>query len=110
MSVTLRRHAVLQVIAVQTQGALDTQGRPSFNTAYNLNARVIREDSTIRAASGESIKTFVTCYISGDQSPMPKNDDLITFVDGVVGIVVERIDGKTLGDVLDHVQLKLREK
>lgn len=111
MSITLKRHGVLQSVSVEAVSGLDGQGKPSYGTAVVIQARVVREDSTVAKGDGSEIKTVATLWIDAEQSPFPDQEYRITLADGLIGIVAERVDSRGIqsGDV-DHVRIKVREE
>lgn len=110
MSVTLKRHGTLQTVQVLAYASVDGQGKPTYAASVNISGRVVREDVVVRAANGEDIRTVATVWVDGAQSPLPKVDDKLQLADGLVGIVVERVDGRTIQDVLDNVRVRIREQ
>lgn len=114
MTVTLARHAPLESVSVQRPVAVSKsrgQGKPSYGTASVIQARVDREEDSVRALSGPDIRTFATLWVAGDQTVLPDVDDRLTLSDGTVGIVVAREVQRTIqSNALDHVELKVREE
>lgn len=110
MSVTLLRHGKLQSVTVKAAGSLDAQGIPTYGASQVIAGRVVRKNEEIRLPTGESVKVAVTAWFAGSASPLPVLNDQLTFADGLVGIVVERHDNRTLQDALDHVRVRCREE
>lgn len=108
MSVLLKRHAELETVTVEPYLTVDGQGKPSYDTAAEIVGRVVREDDVARTREGDEIKSVATVWVDGEQSPLPVYNDRVT-VTGLVGIVVEHVERRTLRNVLDHVRVKLRE-
>lgn len=109
MSITLDR-AVKEIIMLAADNGVDEQGMPVYLTPVAIEGRVVRGDEVVRLANGSEIKTFVTAWIDSAQVPLPSTDDRIVLASGLIGIVVERTEGKTLQGVLDHVRIKAREE
>lgn len=110
MSETLKRHSKLETVGVQAQTGYDDQGKPSYGASAVIQARVVRGDTIVRANNGEDVRTIATIWIDGEASPLPATDAKLTCADGLVGIVVERMDGRSLqADELDHVRVRIRE-
>lgn len=102
-------NAVLETVVVNPPASTDNQGLPTYGASVNIQARVVREEAVVRMPSGEDVRTAVTIWVPGTQSLMPVMDAKLTCLDGLVGIVVERKDGKTLANDLDHVRVRIRE-
>lgn len=106
MSVLLRRHATLETVAVQEPTGIDGQGKPSYGAASDVLGRVVHEDTVARGSQGEEVKAVATIWISGAQSPLPAENWRVT-TSAMVGIVVERQEGRVLAGAVDHVRVKL---
>lgn len=110
MSVTLQSHGAMETVGVQAQTGYDDQGKPSYGVSAPIQARVVRGDTIVRVNNGEDVLTVATLWVDGEESPLPTTDAKITCADGLVGIVVERMDGRSLqADELDHVRVRIRE-
>lgn len=109
--ISLQRGSKLQTVQVELPTTLDDQGKQSYAAKAPVDGRVIRGDDIARLPSGEEIKTIATIWIDAAQSPLPVPDARLTCEDGLVGIVVERMDGRSLqGGALDHVRVRIREE
>ena len=109
MSVGLQL-ATLEDVVVEPQTGLDGQGKPTYGTSSLVKGRVVGETKVIRRGSGSEIETFATIWIAGDQVPLPLQEDRLTLVSGLVGIVVERLEGRRLSNVLNHIRIRLRKE
>lgn len=110
MSATLQRHSKLEIVEVAPQSGSDDQGKPSYAAPASILARVVRGDTIVRVNNGEDVRTVATIWVDGEQVPLPQMDDKLTCEDGLIGIVVERMDGRSLQfDELDHVRVRIRE-
>ena len=109
MSVLLNRHATLETVSIEALSGMGEQGEPTYGTSVDVEGRVVLEDSVARNAAGEEVKSFASVWIGSAQEIFPGEGDRVT-VSGLVGIVVEREEGRTLKNVVDHVMVKLREE
>jgi len=109
MSVILERHATLETVALEIASGVDGQGKPAYAAAVSVDARVVRMADVARTVTGTEIRTFATVLIPGGQGTFAGENDRVTTADGLVGIVVEREDGRRINGTLDYVALKLRE-
>jgi hypothetical protein len=108
--IALSRTAVLETFELEVNNGMDDQGKPNYDSPVAVDGRVVREDSVARLPNGAEVRTSVTVWCNGTEPLLPTTDDRVSFSDGLVGIVVERVDGKTLSGVLDHVRIKAREE
>lgn len=106
MSVLLRRHAGLEMVAVEEPAGIDGQGKPSYGASSDILGRVVCEDTVARASQGEEVKAVATIWIDGAQDPLPEENWRVT-TSAMVGIVVERQEGRVLAGAVDHVRVKL---
>lgn len=110
MSVRLARGEGVEVISLEQMLTVSKQGKPSYDSPIDLDARVVREDALVKLGNGSEVRTTVTLWLEGSQTPLPRNQDRITTADGLVGIVVEVLQRKRLDGSLDHVRARLREQ
>lgn len=99
----------LEEIEVEAVAGIDGQGAPLYDSPILAHARVTRQESTVRGASGEEVQTSVTMWIDGGEAILPEVDARITRANGWMGIVVVRQDGTSLGGTVEYVRLQLRE-
>lgn len=115
MSVSLKRHARLETVSVARITGVDGQGKPAYAAAVDVQARVVRKDEVVRSVvqmlrPGDETKIVATVYVDAEQALLPEANDRLTLADGLVGIVVERKDSKSVTGGLDHVRVKIREQ
>ncbi len=109
MSVFLKRHATLETMSLEEESGVDGQGMPSYASAVDIDAFVVRSDEVVRTINGEEVKVFATAHVDAEQSVLPEFNHRVTLADGTVAIVVMREDVKNLQrGAVDHVELKLR--
>jgi hypothetical protein len=108
----LRSSTRLQAISIQLFASLDGQGKPSYGSAATVYGRVIRKTEVVRLPSGEEVRLVAAAWIDGNAVRIPNVNDRITLADGLVGIVLDRTDGRSLSNpkVLDHVHIRIREE
>lgn len=106
----LARDGGTEVVQVELRAGIDGQGKPGYDSPIDVDARVIIHSEVIRQPSGSEQRVIATVWIDGAQSTLPTMDDRIATAQGLVGIVVDRLDGRSLSGVLDHVRLKIREE
>jgi hypothetical protein len=110
VSVILSREAALETFELEVNNGMDDQGKPNYDSPVAVDGRVVREDTVVRMPSGAEVRSAVTAWIDGEEPKQPTTDDRVTFASGFVGIVIEVYEGRTLGGVLDHVRIKVREQ
>jgi len=108
MSTVIRRS--LETVSLEVLTGVDGQGKPTYATAVNVQARTVREDMMVKLGNGSEVRTSATLWFEASTSPMPGEQDRLTLLDGLKGIVVEVMVGKALGGKIDHVRLKIREE
>lgn len=105
----LRQQLGVEAIALEKVAGVDGQGMPSYATAVGIEGRTVREDAVVQVANGDVVRTFITSWIDASQSPLPEDQDRVTFSDATVGIVVEVLQRKTLAGVLEHVRIRAKK-
>jgi len=109
MTVTLSRRVQLETVEIEVYAGRDGQGMASYDSAVEIEARVVREDAVVMISGGTEVKTVLTLWVPGDQSPLPGDQDRITY-ESEAYVVVDRKEGKTLKGVIDHVRAQCREE
>jgi len=101
-----------ETVQGQAPTGVNEAGKPTYGSQTAFKARVVREEKVARLADGSEIATMATLWEDalGSQSVIPVEEWRLTLSDGLIGIVVERMEGRTLGGVLDHVRLRLRRE
>jgi len=101
-----------ETVQAQAPTGFDETGKPTYGSNQSFKARVVREEKVARLADGSEIATMATLWedARGSQSVIPVEEWRLTLSDGLVGIVVERMEGRSLAGVLDHVRLRLRRE
>lgn len=99
-----------ETLTLEQRTGVDGQGKPAYGSPMDVEGRAVRETDVARTGTGSEVRTIATVWLVGTTTPLPVHEDRITLADGLTGIVVERVDGKTLGGVLDHIRLMLREE
>lgn len=111
MTITLKRHAPLEEIQVETLTGVDGQGKPEYDSPVTIDAYVEHEDRVLRLVGGEEIEVKATVWVDGAQDVLPAHSARLTLENGLVGIVVERVDARTIqSNTVDHVRLFLRKE
>lgn len=116
MSQLLRSARSLQLMLIEQQSGVDAQGKPQYSEGATVSGRVVVKDDVTRGgmttgAVGEEVATMATIWIDALEEIVPCHGDRITTEDGLVGIVVEKKESRTIAsDALDHVRVKLRKE
>jgi hypothetical protein len=99
----------LEAILWEAAIGLDGQGMPLYDSAVDLEARVVQEDMVGRMANGTEVRTTLTCWLPNHEAPLPAHDDRLVIREKDY-LVVERAEGRRLDGALDHVRLRCREE
>lgn len=110
MSVTVERHATLSAVVLNAQTGIDAQGKPTYGANQNLTGRAVRVDSAVHLPSGQEVTAVATVWFPKTTTPVPALDDKLTLADGLVGIVVEKVQAKGLQSGAEgDIRVKIRE-
>lgn len=109
--IALSRGVGFETVQTQSPSGVDGQGKPTYAAVVAIKARVVREDKTVRKPDGSEIVSVATIWIDVGQPALPLEQWRLTLVEGLVGIVVERMEGRNLSKgALDHVRLRMRRE
>lgn len=109
MSVILERGSQLEDVSLEVLSGLNGQGKPTYQTAVTVRARVVPGDNVVRNSAGDDVNTIATVWIPASEAVLPRFNDRITTAGGLVGIVVERMERRTVQTgVLDHVRVRIK--
>lgn len=110
MSIALLRHAKLEDVVVEQVGALDRQGMPSYSAPVTIQARVIREDVLVPGPAGQEVTTALTLWIPSSQTPVPRENDRITYRNRTyIGVELE-VPKYIRSGMVSHSRLRCREE
>ena len=99
-----------ETVQAQAPSGVDGQGKPSYGAQVAFKARVVREEKVARLGDGSEIVTVATLWEDAGQPVLPVEEWRLTLTGGLVGIVVERNEGRNLSGVLDHVRMRIRRE
>lgn len=107
--VILDRHLKLETVQVEEFSAVDGQGKPSYTSPVDVEARVIRQDKLVVLADGSQITTQLTVWFPGGTTPLLDNRDRVTF-SGELFIVMQTKDVKDRDAQLAHRRVRCRRE
>jgi len=107
-SILVGRHATTTVELEEWAGS-DGQGKPTYDSPVEITVRIRYRASSIIDGDGTRVSTSVMAWVPADQTPMPEEDDRITWNDSTF-IVVEVKDVLDLGGDLQFRKIKCREE
>ena len=108
-SVTLARHLTLETMQVEEMTGLDGQGKPSYNTPVDVDARITREDKLSMRADGSYVKTNLTAWVPADAAIIPDEQYRVTYAS--IAFIVEMVkDVKNRNAELVHRRLRCRRE
>lgn len=98
-------------VQAEATAALDIQGKPGYVAQVTIKARVVRGESVVRKPDGSETVAIAELWVDVTQPALPLEEWRLTMPsDGLVGIVIERLERRTLTGVVDHIKLKLRRE
>ena len=111
MSVLLKRAANLETIELEAHTGQDDQGVPTYESAVEIEGRVVRVDEFVTNPDGSVTRTPLMVWVDGDEV-LPDEEDRLT-TRSKIFIVKERVEVRRFRSpalALDHVKLKCREE
>lgn len=102
-----------EAVGVERYLSRDGQGKPSYQSIPDINARVVSEDRVVKRPDGTEVLTTFTVHVDAGQDYMPLHHDRLTVShlgDQRTVIVESRSERKRLNGRLVHVLLLCREE
>ena len=99
-----------ETVQAQAPSGVDGQGKPTYAVATAIKARVVREEKVARLGDGSEIITMATLWEDAGQPVLPLEEWRLTLSDGLVGIVIQRNEKRSIAGVLDHIYMLIRRE
>lgn len=105
----LSRRAGRETVGVEAVSGHDGQGQPTYADPENISAFVIEEDKAVTGADGSDVRTSLTVHVPQDETPVPDENDRLTY-DGRTFIVVEKYQGRRITGTVVYHRVRARDE
>ena len=105
MSVAMSRHLTLETVQVEQWLTVDGQGKPTYDTPVDIEARITRQDRVVLGAEGSYVQKELALWVPPDAAVLPNEHDRLTY-GGEVFYVLQVKDIKDRNAQLVHRRLR----
>lgn len=108
-SIVLARHLKLETVQVEEPTGIDAQGKPTYDSPVDIEARLVREDKMTMKADGSYVQTNLTAWVPADETVLPDTRYRLTYSSETF-IVEHKKDVKNRNAVLVHRRIRCRKE
>jgi hypothetical protein len=108
-SVVLGRLLTLETLPVEVFSSVDGQGKPTYDTPVDIEARVLRQDKFVTLANGSQLRTQLTVWVPPDAIVIPGERDRLEWDDELFIVVLFK-EVKNRDAAVTHYRLRCRRE